>query len=328
LKGKVDAHRSTRIRNNSPYLRFFGPRVEKHSGYKVCFTMMETYGVHPSMVSLLNGYNEIWVPTCWNKEVFENGGVKVPVRTMPLGVNTQLYSPGPRMDLKPARLLTTDNAGELGVPKGFLFINISNPSFRKGIDVIIKAFEDAFGDDLSTALVLCVSYSSLSHCDPFRLIPGGKASCKSRIYVLEGGMTEDEIVDTLRSCDAYVTASRGEGWNLPLMEAAACGLPVIAPKAFSHHEFLTEDNSFMFSPDGFKQIPESFKISEWYRDQLFVNYEAPAISKLAIMMDRVRGDKELREYRAGIFRSEILSKYSWDKVAHQFTDRIIELQGI
>jgi glycosyltransferase involved in cell wall biosynthesis len=141
-------------------------------------------------------------------------------------------------------------------------------------------------------------------------------------------MSEDEVADTLRSCDAYVTSSRGEGWNLPLMEAAACGLPVIAPKAFSHHEFLSEENSFMFSHDGLKQIPESFKISEWYRDQLFVNYEAPAISKLAIMMDLVKRDAELRKYRADIFRKEILSKYTWDKVASQFTDRIIEIQGI
>jgi len=328
LKGKVDVYRSIHIRSNAPLLRFFGPRVEKHPGYKVCFTMMETYGVHQSMVNLLNGYNEVWVPTKWNKQVFEDGGVKVPIRTMPLGVNTQLYSPQPKRIMKPLRLLTTDNAGEHEVPKGFLFINVSNPSFRKGLDVTIKAFEDAFHDDPEAALVLCVSYSSLVHCNPFELIKGGKAACKSRIYVLEGGMSEDEVAETYRSCDAYVTASRGEGWNLPLMEAAACGLPVIAPNAFSHHEFLTEENSFLFSPDGLKQIPESNKISEWYKDQLFAHYDTPSITELTRLLKLVKSDKALREKKADIFGMDISMKYSWEEVAHQFVSRIIEINDM
>ncbi|NJN06023.1 MAG: glycosyltransferase family 4 protein, partial [Rhodobacteraceae bacterium] len=324
-KARIDAHRIVELNEGCPYLRFFGPRVETHRGYKICYTMMETYGVHPDLAKLLNGYDEVWVPTDWNKKIFEGGGVTSPVRAMPLGIDPNIFRPGKKTALPPATLLTTKNKGVQEVPEGFLFINASNPSFRKGIDVVIKAFEAAFSGDPEVALVLSVSYSSLVHCDPFHLIPGGKDACKSRIYVLEGKMTEEEMADMYRSCNVYVTASRGEGWNLPLMEAAACGLPVVAPDAFSHKEFLTEKNSFLFNPDGLHPIVDSEKISPWYQDQLFVYYGDPSIKQMSIQMDMAKKGTNLAKAKAELLRNLILEKYTWDKVASRLTSRLMEV---
>lgn len=325
MKSRIDVHRSIFPKSHCPYLRFFGPRQEKHKGHKICFTMMETYGTHPDLVSLLNGYDEIWVPTQWNKQIFENSGVTPPIMTMPLGVNPHIYYPGLKRELPPCRLLTTSRAGEREVPKGFLFVNVSNPSFRKGIDIIIRSFEDAFSENPDVSLILCVSYSSLIHCDPFMLIKSGREGCRSKVYVLEGMMNEEEMAQVYRSCDAYVTASRGEGWNLPLQEGAACGLPVIAPLAFSHHEFLNRDNSFLFEPDGFLEIHGSEKISSWYTGQLFAHYDQKAIDTLTEQMKRVHEDKEIAARKAELFRKEILEKYTWDKVSILFVSRLIEL---
>jgi hypothetical protein len=287
--------------------------------------MMETYGTHPDLVKLLNGYDEIFVPTSWNKDVFAASGVTSPITTIPLGVNTLIYRPGERAPLPPCTLITTGKAGEKAVPDGFLFVNTSNPSFRKGIDVLVKAFEDAFSGNQNVSLVLCVSYSSLAHCDPFAMIKGGQASCRSKIYALDGKMGEYEMADMYRACDAYVTASRGEGWNLPLMEAAACGLPVVAPDAFSHKEFLTHGNAFLFSPDGSKVIQNAESISPWYKDQAFVNYESASIKRLSDLMQLTSEDRALSNVKAEKLRKTILEKYTWDVAAGHASKRLMEI---
>jgi len=47
-----------------------------------------------------------------------------------------------------------------------------------------------------------------------------------------------QLASLYRSADCYVSVSRGEGWDMPLMEAMACGLPSIATDWGAHTEFV------------------------------------------------------------------------------------------
>ena len=51
-------------------------------------------------------------------------------------------------------------------------------------------------------------------------------------------MPADEMAELYRSCDAFVLPSKAEGWGLPLIEAAASGLPIITTYYSGHTEFL------------------------------------------------------------------------------------------
>jgi len=63
-------------------------------GTVVHWTMCESHTkVNPSFVNTLNHADEIWVPTDWQKKQFESEGVKPPIRTMPLGVDPDIYKP-------------------------------------------------------------------------------------------------------------------------------------------------------------------------------------------------------------------------------------------
>jgi len=324
VRALVDAHKAVRVAATAPYLRFFGPREEARRGRKTCFTMMETRGLHEDLVRLLNGYDEVLVPTAWNKQVFEEAGVRPRVRTVPLGVDQHNYRPGPRGKLPPARLLTTDRAGDSEIPEGFLFVNVSNPSFRKGIDVAVRAFEEAFAGDPDAALVFCVSYSNMDSASPGELVRGGLAACRSRIYVLEGKFSEEQMAGIYRACDGYICASRGEGFGLPLVEASACGLPVVAPRAFSYAEFLTQENSFLFEPDGFRKIPGGERISPWYKDQEFVHYGDRAIDEFSERLREVRTNSPRAVLRAAALRTRILSRYTWDAAAGELMQALME----
>ncbi|MBY0278522.1 glycosyltransferase, partial [Candidatus Binatia bacterium] len=59
-----------------------------------------------------------------------------------------------------------------------------------------------------------------------------------------------ELGALYRSADAYVSVSRGEGWDMPLIEAMACGLPAIATDWGAHRDFTSEDNCYLLRTRG------------------------------------------------------------------------------
>jgi glycosyltransferase involved in cell wall biosynthesis len=67
-----------------------------------------------------------------------------------------------------------------------------------------------------------------------------------KIHLVHGNMESSEIAALYHhpSIKCFVSATRGEGYGLPIIDAAASGLPVIATNWSGHLEFL-EDESFL-----------------------------------------------------------------------------------
>lgn len=61
-----------------------------------------------------------------------------------------------------------------------------------------------------------------------------------KIYLLHGSLEPEEIQSVYQNenIKAIVSATRGEGWGLPLLEASATGLPVIATNWSGHLDFM------------------------------------------------------------------------------------------
>ena len=76
---------------------------------------------------------------------------------------------------------------------------------------------------------------------------------KVPIYLLHGAMTDKEIASLYLHKDikCLVTATRGEGYGLPIIEAAAAGLPIIATNWSGHLQFLKPG---MFLPVSYKLV--------------------------------------------------------------------------
>ncbi len=139
-----------------------------------------------------------------------------PVVVAPLGVDHARFNPegaGDRAALAGAGL-------DAGAPF-VLFVGTLEP--RKGLDVLLDAFDELGADDPD--LELWVAGQAGWGTGPIeRRLSGHRFA--SRVRRL-GFVGDDVLAALLRAASAVAYPSRGEGFGLPVLEALACGAPVV-----------------------------------------------------------------------------------------------------
>ena len=228
-------------------------------------TMFETDSVPASWLPWLRAMRRIWVPSEFHVETFARGGVDPDrLRTLPAGLDFQLYRPaGPALDLRGGR--------------GFAFLSAFDFSDRKGWQVLLDAYVREFAGDDDVTLVLKVATHRMDEPEIARRIERhvattGVAAGRRPAIVLHGTrLSEADMPALYRGADAYVSPTRGEGWGRPLMEALACGVPVIASRWSGQMAFLDDANAWLVDgrlvrvpPDVDLAEPEQYVGHRWF----------------------------------------------------------------
>lgn len=322
------------IKLSTKYPKIFAmtvPDLLAHSGRKILYTMMETsHHVHKHYADRLNLADEVWTPTTWCQNVFKASGVHPPVYVMPLGVDVDRYRPG---------LDPIDFGQSL---RGFRFLSASGWSYRKGFDILIRAYLEEFSnkDDvtliLSTRFAGCVSKKSHDRIiSDFKVFRGmvKKSDGELPHVVLHSTYTpESKMPNLYNSADCFVLISRGEGWGLPYCEAAACGLPVIASDHGGQRDFLDENNSYLVPPSGYfesKVQDPAYKnmawISHFYEDQEFPDYEGDSFELVKKHMRHVYENYSDAQDKAERLRQKLVSQFNWGNTIQKIYDRLSEI---
>jgi len=120
-------------------------------------------------------------------------------------------------------------------------------SDRKNLFNTVKWFCESFSDDPNVGLILKTNFGRGTHIDrqitrnTIRSVIGEVRKTKfPKIHLIHGNLTSDEIISLYRkpSVKCLITLTRGEGFGLPILEAAASGLPIIATNWSAHLDFL------------------------------------------------------------------------------------------
>ena len=125
----------------------------------------------------------------------------------------------------------------------FTFLHVSSAFPRKGVDVLLAAWRQAFA--LADDVRLIIKAFPNPHNDAagqlarFRRDHPGAAP----VELVDADLDGDALLALYRQADAAVLPSRGEGYNLPAAEAMAAGLPVIVTDHGGHLDFCTHDTA-------------------------------------------------------------------------------------
>jgi glycosyltransferase involved in cell wall biosynthesis len=137
--------------------------------------------------------------------------------------------------------------GELpaGVHDTFL-LHVGDVHVRRNLGVVVRALIEARlgGEDAPISLVLAGVDRGVA--DDLRRM-AAHASLPGLVVSL-GAVTEECLIALYRAATALVYPSRYEGFGLPVLEAMACGTPVIASRAASIPEVLG-DAGILLDPD-------------------------------------------------------------------------------
>ena len=128
----------------------------------------------------------------------------------------------------------------------FNFLAMAQWSPRKNFDNTIDWFMEEFKDDADVGLVLKTFLVNNSHMDKqytlkkIKSVMSKYPDHKCKVYLIHGSMSDEEITGLYNhpQINSLITLTHGEGFGLPIFEAAYSGLPVIAPDWSGHVDFL------------------------------------------------------------------------------------------
>jgi len=293
----------------------------RHCGRSIGYTMIETEEViHPVMAQKLKVADEIWVPSEWNRRLFENSGVTGTIKVMPLGVDHETYRP----DGDPVYF-------DKGV-KGFTFLSVFNWNWRKGFDAMLKAYIRAFTDKDDVSLVMVSRYTAKNlpqkiFSDIEKYTSNERRENRPHLALVNEVIPTFLMPRLYNSADAFCLLSRGEGWCLPLCEAASAGLPVLGADHGGQQMFLNEDNSLLVRPDMIVDVHEEVRIfTPFYDGMKFVSYSDKAIDEAAEKMRWMYENPEKLQGKADAARQNILNNFTWKHAAQRVADRLSEIQ--
>ena len=125
-----------------------------------------------------------------------------------------------------------------------------NMAYRKNMFYMLKWFCETFKDNKKVGLVLKCSHGKGTSIDRKITMQAVENVLKQvrvgkfpKITVVHGNMSKSEVASLYRhpKIKCYVTATRGEGYGLPLVDAAAVGMPVVATNWSGHLDFLKDN---------------------------------------------------------------------------------------
>tara|TARA_B100000214_G_scaffold354178_1_gene310829 strand:+ start:930 stop:3011 length:2082 start_codon:yes stop_codon:yes gene_type:complete len=218
---------------------------ERYAPHAVVVTAgIETTKVSPKWIEKSHQMTKLVVPSEFSKWVFENTKYDVPDEN---GVK-HLVGCGAPIDVVhyPVPSLEKEEI-DLELEHDFNFLIVAQWSIRKNLENTIRWFVEEFKND-NVGLVIKTNTSKNSLMDRIHTENRLRALLeekqfsgrKCKIYLLHGDMSREELnsLYTHPKIKSIVSATHGEGYGLPLFEAACNGLPVVAPGWSGHLDFL------------------------------------------------------------------------------------------
>lgn len=280
---------------------------EKLAPVNVGYTAgIETTKVAPVWLQKANEMDRVVVVSNHSKGVFENTSYQG--KNDQTGQFVQLTCQTPVTTVNyPVRHFDKEKL-DIELDYNFNYLAISQWGPRKNFGNLIKWFiEENFDQEVGLVIKTSIKNNSIidrGHTqsrlqDVLRAAGGEK--CKCKVYLVHGDLTEGEMNGLYQhpKIKALISTAHGEGYGLPLFEAAYNGLPVIVPGWSGQRDFL--------------YIPDPKRTGKLKPMFASVEYDLKDVQKEAVWENVIQADSQWAFPREGSFKRrlrEVRSEYS------------------
>ena len=251
--------------------------------YAIGYVAFEGGSITPVYYSYLELFDALWVPSEQNAQTLRAHGWMKPIGVMPHGIFSGYNFPH-----------TYRNRTHTD----FRFITVGIGR-RKQHYELIEQFTKAFSPHERVGLYIVDAFHSaqLQQC-----IQEQYPEWQTLITVARPDISYVAISREYVMSDAFVSVSRGEAWQMPVLEAMASGLPVIVPR----------DNGIPYSNDTNAILTDSYPVEA----PMDYGYVIPDITATVRAMRALVNDPRPAKKRATALLDVIHTRYTWTSAAH------------
>lgn len=214
------------------------------------------------------------------------------------------------------------------------FLCVAQWGPRKNLENTVRWFLEHFKDNENVGLVLKVNavdssiidrYETKSRLNSFLELYGKETKCK--VYLIHGDMSEEELHALYNhpKMSAMVSLTHGEGYGLPLFEAAYNGLPIIAPDWSGHMDFLVGKDAKGRKKSLFLTV--DFALQNVQKEAVWKGVVEensrwcyPQEYSFKKRLDDFINQKGTHQKRSKLLADQILENFSKDKIYPEFAD--------
>ena len=193
---------------------------ELFRGHNIQWIVFESDKIPSKIMPNLEHADSVWVPSAWGNRILVANGISPDkIHVVPEGVDPSAYNIWSRP--KQHR------------PYRFLFVGKYEQ--RKSWSEVLDAFSRAWNNSPEVELVFKTHL--VSEDDSMAEFEQKVSDLGlTNIHVVVGAVDYMQHLYTV--CDALLAPTKGEAWGLPIIEAAASGLPIITTNYSGHTEYL------------------------------------------------------------------------------------------
>lgn len=160
------------------------------------------------------------------------------------------YVPGVGIDIEKIKSVKIDRdkkRAELGIPKdAIMLLSVGELSKRKNHEVVIRALAEIKNKNVVYAIC------GKGILEPYLKKLAHNLGISNRVFLL--GFRTD-VTEICKVADIFVFPSLQEGLPVALMEAMACGLPVVCSAIRGNSDLVTDGtNGYIFNPHKFRVL--------------------------------------------------------------------------